>query len=171
MDMPDTDVTLECSRPRALMLLFAGIPLFIVMTALFAAIMVSVPFLPIKKADFQMLATVYLLFPVLVMFFAWCVWAMLRYREALFATIRVSSSGIVVQNAHYGVLALNWADVQATYSSFGKMVILQSTKLVRPLAIMSFGGGRNGPSREFLAAKAIVQRNVGKRWREQRLLL
>lgn len=153
------------------MLLFAGIPLVIVMTALFAAIMVFVPFLPTKKADFQMLATVYLLFPVLVVVFAWCAWAMLRYREALFTTIRVSSSGIVVQNAHYGVLALNWADVQATYSSFGKMVILQSTKLVRPLAIMSFGGGRNGPSREFLAAKAIVQRNVGKRWREQRLLL
>jgi hypothetical protein len=171
MDMPDTDMTVECSRPRALMLLFAGIPLFFVMTALLTAIMVSVPLLPMKKVDLQMLATIYLLFPVLVVFFVWCLWTMLRYREALFTTIRVASSGIVVQNAHYGVLALNWADVQATYSNFGKMVILQSPKLVRPLAIMSFGGGHNGPSRDFLAAKAIVQRNVGKRWREQRLLL
>src|ERR1700722_12376783 len=102
MDMSDADVTVVCSRPRALILLFVGIPLVFVMTALFAAIMVSVPFLPIKKADFQMLATVYLLFPLLVVFFAWCVWAMLRYREALFTTIRVSSSGIVVQSAHYG---------------------------------------------------------------------
>ena len=169
MDMPDTDVTVECSLPRAL-LMFAGMALFVILAALFVGIMISVPFLPMKKADLQMLATIYLVFPALVIVFVWCVWAMLRYREALFTTIRVSDSGVLVQNAHYGVLPLTWGDVQATYSSFGKMVILQSEKLVRPLAIMSFGGGRNGPSPEFLIARAIVQRNVGERWRERRLL-
>lgn len=68
----------------------------------------------------------------------------------------------------YGVLALSWTDVRATYSRMAKMIVLESPRLVRPLAVMNFGGRALTP--EFIAAKAIVKRTVGERWSERWLL-
>jgi hypothetical protein len=66
------------------------------------------------------------------------------------------------------VLLLNWNDVtHATYSSFGKMITLESPKLSKPLVIMNFGGGGLAP--EFLAARTSIQAAVNNRWSERRL--
>jgi hypothetical protein len=94
-----------------------------------------------------------------------------RHREALFTTIHVYGSGITVQNTRYGVLVLKREDVRATYSRMSKMVVLESPRLTRPLAIMNFFGGVGGqPAPEWLAVKAIVQRAVGERWSERWLI-
>ena len=168
--MTDTEVTVECSRLRALVLLYVGVPLCIVLALIFVWLMISAMSLPMKKLGLQMLVSAYIFCPVMIALFVWVGWTMLRYRESLFTKIRVSDCGILVRNARYGELALSWADVRTTHSSFGKMVVLESAKLIRPLAIMSFGKGDSGLSPQFLRAKAIVKRNVGERWREQWLL-
>lgn len=170
LDSIDTDATIECPRLRRGLIL-SGVPVIVLVVVTLLVVIGTAPLVLAKKFDLQFFLTAYLLFPVLVVLFSWIVWAILRYREALFTTIRVSDSGIVVQNTRYGMLLLNWNDVHATYSRFGKMVVLESPKLIRPLAIMSFAGGAGGPTHQFLAAKAIVQRSVGERWSEQWLLL
>jgi hypothetical protein len=142
-----------------------GVPVAALFNLALLALLGLAPFL--SAQDFDVKVGAYLVFPALVALLSWHLWALLRYREALFTTIRVFGSGIMIQNTRYGVLALNWADVRATYSRVGKMVVLESPKLIRPLAIMSFGGLYGQPDPYFLASKAMVQCLVGERWTER----
>jgi hypothetical protein len=170
MDLTTTNITIKCSRFKACIILFAGIPLLSLVILLFVVIMISMPVLPkgTQAVGAQNLATIYLLFPLLVAGFSWVIWTMIRHREALFSTIQVSPVGIVVENSRYGVRLLNWNDVtHATYSRFGKMIILESPKLSKPLAVMNFGG--RGLAPEFLAARTVIHAAVSNRWSEQRL--
>jgi hypothetical protein len=155
---------------KALIILFVGIPLLSLIALLFVVIMVTIPLMPkgIVGIGTQNAITIYLLFPLLIAGFSWAMWSLIRNREALFTTIRVSPMGVVVENSRYGVLLLNWNDVtHATCSSFGKMITLESPKLSKPLAIMNFGGGGLAP--EFLAARTAIQAAVNNRWSERRL--
>lgn len=158
----------ECPRGR-LVLILLGIPLLVLVILVLVATMGAGPILLAKNFDLQFLLTAYLLFPVLVVAFSWVVWTIIRYREALFTTFRVSDSGVVVQNSRYGTLVLHWDEISAVYSSFGKMVVLHGQRLARPLAIMSFSG-RGGPAPEFLAARAIIERHLGERWSDRKLI-
>jgi len=167
MDLTTTDVTIQCSRFKALIILFVGIPLLTLIVLLFVAIMATTPLIA-KGVGSQNIATIYLLFPLLVVGFSWVIWSVIRNREALFTTIRVSSAGVTVENARYGVLLINWNDVtQASYSRFGKTITLESPRLFEPLAIMSFGG--RGLAPEFLAARNAIQAAIRDRWSERRL--
>jgi hypothetical protein len=170
MDLATDDVTIKCSRFKASIILFVGIPLLSLIILLFVVIMVTIPLMPnmIRRMGAQNLATIYLLFPLLVVGFFWVIWTMIRNREALFTTIQVSPAGVVVENSRYGVLLLNWEDVtHATYSSFGKMITLESPRLSKPLAIMNFGS--RGLAPQFLAARTAIQTAVSNRWSERRL--
>jgi hypothetical protein len=153
-----------------LIILFAGIPILTLIALLFVTIMVTIPLMPkgVGGIGTQNAITIYLLFPLLIVGFCWAMWSVIRNREALFTTIRVSPAGVVVENSRYGVLLLNWSDVtNATYSRFGKMITLESPKLSKPLAIMNFGSGGLAP--EFLAARTVIQAAVSNRWSERRL--
>ena len=168
MNTAGNDVTVQCPRGR-LVLILLGIPVLIfVILVLIWTISVG-PIVLAKKFDLQFFLTAYLLFPVLIVAFSWVVWTIIRYREALFTILTVSDSGVLVQNSRYGALLLNWDEISAVYYSFGKMVILQSQKLARPLAIMSFSKG--GPAPEFVAAKAIIERHLGARWSDRKLII
>jgi hypothetical protein len=170
MDPTMTDVTIKCSRFKALIILFVGIPLLSLIALLFVVIMVSIPLMPkgVGGLGTQNAITIYVLFPLLIVGFSWAMWSVIRNREALFTTIRVSPAGVVVENSRYGVLLLNWNDVtHATYSSFGKTITLESPKLSKPLAIMNFGG--RGLPPEFLAARTLIEAAVSNRWSERRL--
>ncbi len=167
MDQTTSDVTIQCSRFKALIILFAGIPILILLVLLLLVIMVTTPLMA-KGIGFQNLLTIYLLFPVLVAGFSWTVWSMVRNRDTLFTSIRVSPAGVTIENSRYGVLLLNWDDVtHATYSKFWKTITLESPKLLKPLAIMNFGS--RGAAPEFLAARGAIQAAVRARWSERRL--
>jgi len=175
MRRADGEVIVECPLGTR-WLIFLGVPAIVLLLVVSLALMGGVPFLPYRSfghRDIQLLLLTYSLGPAMAALSAWSVWVLLRYREALTTTIRVSASGVTVQNPHYGVLMINWADVQATYSRIGKMLVLQSPRLARPLAIMNFatGYGPTPPRPEFLAAKALVQSSVGERWNERWLVL
>ena len=159
--------TIECSRFMAIIILFVGIPLLAILVLLFLVIMIITPMIA-KGMGAQNLATVYLLFPLLIVGFSWAVWSVIRNREALFTTVRVSPAGVAVENSRYGVLLLNWADVtRATYSRFGKMITLDSPKLSKPLAIMNLDA--RGIAPEFSAARSIISAALSDRWSERRL--
>jgi hypothetical protein len=104
--------------------------------------------------------------PVLVAAFAWVIWTLIHYREAFFTTFRFAPSGIIVQNSRYGVLHMTWDEVAARYSRIGRMIVLTSPKLVRPLAVMNFGP-RGALAPEFVEAKARIRGAVGPRWGER----
>ena len=170
MDLATDDVTIKCSRFKAFIILFVGVPLLGLMILLFVVIMTTIPLMPngIQRMGAQNLATIYLLFSLLIAVLFWVVWTMIRNREALFTTIQVSSTGVVVENSKYGVLLLNWDDVtHATYSRFGKMITLESPRLSKPLAIMNLGSSGLAP--QFLAARTAIQAAVRNRWSERRL--
>lgn len=161
----ETDVTIACSRFKAQLLLFVGVPLLSGIVLLFVVIMATAPLMS-AKLGMQEVATVYLLFPVLVVLFSWIVWAFVSNRETLFTTFRISRAGLVVENSRYGVLIINWNEItRATYSKTGKMITLESPKLLRPLAIMSFG--RNGLTPQFMAARTVIQEAIPDRWKER----
>src|SRR5215469_4260289 len=125
MNLTTDNVTIKCSRLRACVVLFVGIPVLGLIILLFVVIMITIPLMHdgIRQIGAQILATIYLLFPLLTVGLLWVIWTMIRNREALFTTLQVSPSGVVVENSRYGVLVLNWDDVtHATYSSFGKMI-------------------------------------------------
>jgi hypothetical protein len=170
MDLAMTDISIKCSRFKAAIILFVGIPLLILFVLVLLAIMVTIPLMPKGIGGFgtQNAITTYLMFPLLIVGFCWVMWSVIRYREALFTTIRVSTGGVVVEYHRYGVLLLNWGDItHATYSSFGKMIILESPKLLKPLAIMNFGS--RGLAPEFLAARTLIQGAISNRWSQKRL--
>jgi hypothetical protein len=127
MDLHDADVTVECPSMTAVLTLL-GIPVVIAVVMMFLAGMGIATFLLARKFDLEIFLAAYL-FPALTALMSWALWAVLRYRESLFTTIRVSTSGVVVQNSRYGVLLLPWEELRATYIRVGRMVILEASRL------------------------------------------
>ncbi len=98
------------------------------------------------------------------------VWFIVRNRENVLTTYRVSQTGIVIENSRYGVFTLNWDEVtRATYRRLGvvgETITLDAAQLAKPLVIMIVHRTR-GSIAKFVTAQTLIQRAMGHRWVER----
>jgi len=113
---------------------------------------------------------VFLLVVVILVVFSWHLWYLVRNRESIFTTFRISPAALTIENQRYGVLTLTWDEIScATYSKIGidgKRITLEAASLVKPLVIMSTLATA-GSRATFVIAQMLMQRALGDRWIER----
>jgi hypothetical protein len=163
MEPPPTSVTIRCSPLYALVILFVTVPL---LALVLASLVAGTPWSD-QGLSTRELVICYLLLPLPIVFLCVTIGSWIRHWETLFTTFEVSSTGIIVESSPYGRLLLGWNDLtRATYSHTQSLIILESPKLTKPLAIRKLA---QGVAPEFTAARKLIRGAMGGRW-SQRLL-
>ena len=151
-----TEVTIRFPKLLAIFSAVVGVPVLAALTIGFTVMtfLLHTVAMPLWK-----IGLAYLIFSSMAVFLAVGTVTIFRYgRESLFTTFRISNHGIGIENRRYGLLQLAWPDIEgATYSQIGKTIVLNSPRLLNPIAIMY---NPNAESTEFQAAVAMVRQNL-----------
>jgi len=161
-------LTIEYPRILGIIALFSAITICAFLDLLLAGI--GVALMPRIWAAPGGNTIILLLVFVLMVVFSWHLWYLVRNRESIFTTFRVSQTELIIENSRHGVLKLNWDEVtSATYSRIGihgKTITLEAPQLAKPLVIMS-RFRTPGSNARFVIAQMVIERAMGDRWVER----
>jgi hypothetical protein len=154
-----TDVQLKFPRLLGLVILFLGVPLMVAVTA----ILLWLVAVELARGKFDPIVLVLL---ASIVHLGILIFGTLKDWESLFTAFRVSDSGVQIENRRYSVLFLRWSEIDsALYSKYLKTITLRSSRLQKPLAIISINIQK--PSMEFKAAVGLVKRYMVGRYKEK----
>jgi hypothetical protein len=161
------EVKVQYFKPLAVLLILAGLPVSIALTAISAWVtwLILMNPLPAGMNTYQFIG-VCIMFPLIMVIGAKSVWFILRYgTETLFTVFRLSERGINIENRRYGNLEIGWGDIDsAIYDRPLKVIVLKSSKLASPIAIVN---NAQYQSNEFKEAVSLIKNKCTNRWKEK----
>ena len=154
-----TNVQLKFPRLLGLVILFVGVPLMVSVTA----ILLWLVAVELGRGEFDLILLVLL---ASIVHLGILISGTLKDWESLFTAFRLSDGGVQIENRRYGVLFLRWGEIDsALYSKYLKTITLRSSRLQKPIAIISINIQK--PSAEFEEAIKLVKRHMVGRYKEK----